>query len=229
MANQNVENIGDSVTQKILFGAQAGFNQFSTGIDSAVNAVAGKDEFTVPNVTQITSSKLREGMSDFGKVAYDLTTSTANMLPSILASTAANFIVPGSGAVVGAATMGASAGGNAYQDMINQGYDAKQAKAYGLLVGGSESVLQYALGGITKLGGGNGGMFESLIGKALPSVENGLAKFALQYGGKMLDEGLEEGIQEVLDPIFQRMVGNPDASTLTRAMSYLTQAMAGAR
>ena len=222
MASQNVENIGDSFAKKILYGAQTGFNQFTSGLDSAANALTGKDEFQVPNVTQITSSLLRENMTGAGKVAYDLTTSTANMLPSILASSVANFIVPGSGAVVGAATMGTSAGGNAYQDMINKGYDASQAKAYGLLIGGSESVLQYALGGITKLGGGSGGAFESLIGKALPSIENGLARFALQYGGKMLDEGLEEGIQEVLDPIFQRMVGNPDAEVDWGEVVYST-------
>lgn len=220
MATEKAENMEGDVVKQILFGTSAGLDQFSSGITGFGNAVEGDDEVTIPSVTQMTSAKVREDMSGVGQVAYDLATTTGNMLPSILTSSLVSLVNPVLGAGVGAATMGASAGGNAYQEMINNGYDVNQARTYGILVGSSEAALQYALGGITKLSGGSGGVFGNLAKKALPQLENGLARFAVQYGANMLDEGLEESLQEILDPIFQRMVGNPDAEVDWGEVAY---------
>ena len=136
-------------------------NQFGSGI---VNLFNTSDEYIPVNSTQIMSGMIREDLSDdgfevlgnsIGQIGYDIMSTTTNMLPSILTSTALGFINPTLGSAVGAALLGSSAAGNAYQEMINLGYDKSQARAYSTLIGTSEAGLQYVLGGISKLSGGN--------------------------------------------------------------------------
>ena len=220
IAEGEAGNLSGNVVGQILYGTRAGLDQFGSGMDGLFRRIKGEDQYVPQTATQIASTIIREDLTGLGRVAYDVTTTSANMMPSVLASTAANFLVPGSGAIVGTGLMGASASGNAYQEMINQGYDVNQARAYGVLVGGSEAALQYVLGGITKLSGGSEGVFGSLAKKGLEQIDKGIARFAIKYGAKMLDEGLEEGIQEVLTPIFQRMVGNEDAKTDWGEVAY---------
>ena len=64
------------------------------------------------------------------------------MLPSVLV-----------GGAAGTALLGATAAGNAKAEMLRLGYDKNQATAYGLLVGASEGLLEYAFSGISRLGG----------------------------------------------------------------------------
>ena len=49
--------------------------------------------------------------------------------------------------------MSVAAKGNAYKQAIQEGYDKNQAQAYSIMIGALEGGLQYALGGIGKLGG----------------------------------------------------------------------------
>ena len=227
-------NLEGKTFQEMLFGVSAGLDQFASGLKGLKNAVTGNDEYIAPSVTQIASGMVREDLKDvgpmlpkwlggasIGQAGYDAVTTTSNMLPSILTSTAVNAIAPGSGAVVGTALLGSSAGGNAYQEMINLGYDKGQARAYATLVGGSEAILQYALGGISSLGGGsNAGIFQSIAGKWLPHVDNAFARVAIKLGGNMLDEGLEEGIQEILNPWFKNLVLNTNEKVNWSEVAY---------
>ena len=75
-------------------------------------------------------------------------------------------------------------------------------------VGASEAGLGYLLGGVTKLGGK---AVDKVLGKILPSVDNALAKIAISYGGKIIMEGNEEALQEVLEPVFKKIALNIDA------------------
>lgn len=106
------------------------------------------------------------------------------------------------GAVVGAGLMGTSASGNAYQEMLNLGYDKKQANTYSILVGTSEAALGYAFSGISKLGGA---VTDDIIKTAISGIDNGIARFAIEFGGKIASEGLEEAAQEVLTPLFENI------------------------
>lgn len=187
--------------------ADAGLMQFASGIGTVFGA---KQK---PNATQFASQMIREdlankgikiGDTSLGQLAYDITLTSANMLPSIGASIIAGMVNPTAGAVVGNALMGASATGNAYQEALNLGYTKDEARSYGILVGASEAALQYALGGIGGLASKTG--LASKITKALSGVDNGLARFALTIGGKASSEALEEGVQTILEPIFKAIV-----------------------
>lgn len=208
---------------ELVFGLAAGLDQFNSGIKNLFNG----DDYIPTSATQYASGLVREDMKDvdlkwynfkegewddakifgnsLGQTGYDMVTTTANMAPSILVSSLVGSLNPAAGAVVGNTLMGASAAGNAYQEVINQGYGKDEARFYSTAVGASEALLQYALGGIGKLGG-----VSSKLAKAVEGIDNGLLRFALQYGGKMASEGLEEGLQEILNPIFKNAILNTD-------------------
>ena len=188
-----------------LFAVGAGLDQFASGVKNIDNYIAGTDPDPV-TTTQIASSMIREDMDGFWGVAYDAINTTTNMLPSIGASILANTVVPGSGVVVGTALMASSAGGNAYAEMRNLGYDETRSGIYATLVAASEAALQYALGGISPLGSAKGGAFSRLTDEALGQVNKAFGRFAIQVGANMLDEGFEEMAQSVLEPIFKTMI-----------------------
>ncbi len=205
---------GNPVGQYI-FAVESGLEQFVTG---AAGMFA--DEYIPTSSTQIASGMIREDLADtgaklpdwlgggsLGQVGYDVLNTTANMLPSILASTAVNLVAPGAGAVVGAGLMGASAGGNAKLEMLNLGYSNEQATSYGLMVGAAEAGMEYLLGGITKLGGK---LPDGLVGKILTKVDNAFARTAIKIGGSMASEGLEEGLQTVIEPWLKEIATDVD-------------------
>lgn len=188
--------------QEILFGVVAGVGQFASGMKNLFS----DEDYIPPSSVQVASGMVREDLADngaklpewmggasIGQVGYDMVTTTSNMLPSILVSSVAS-------PVAGAALLGASASGNAYAEMLNLGYSKDQARSYSILVGASEAALQYALGGISKLGGKVTG---NAISKFVSKFDNAIARTAIKLGGNMLSEGLEESIQSVLEPVFK--------------------------
>ena len=84
--------------------------------------------------------------------------------------------------------MGASASGNAYAEMINNGYDKGQANAYAALTGLSETTLQYLLGGISSLGG----LTDDVLSGAIDNVVRGMNRANLQIAAKY---GKSESLQ----------------------------------
>ena len=174
------------------FAFSAGLDQFISGVGNLDNLIMGT-EADPTSATQYASSMIREDLDGAWGVAYDLVNTTSNMLPSILVG---SF----TGGLGGTLTLGASAMGNAYAEMRNLGYDEWQARGYGFLVGASETVLQYALGGISKLGGKLSG---NVIANFVSKLDNAIARTAIQLGGNMASEGLEEAIQTVLEPAFK--------------------------
>lgn len=205
--------------------AQSGFDQFGSGIASLFNDGQPKD----PSVIQYASAAVDEDLAEvdlkwynfadkqwkdqdifgrsLGQMAGDTVQTTANMLPSIGASAVISAINPTAGAWAGAILMGSSAAGNAYQDMLNQGYSKGSAATYGTLVGISEALLEKVLGGISPISGGGGlQKFASKFAK----VDGVLKRFADSAGGKILlnagSEAVEEGLQSVLEPFFKTIV-----------------------
>ena len=197
---------------ELFFGVAAGFDQANTGLQSLFS-----DKDYIPtSATQYASGMVREDFdTGFGKGVYDLITTGANMAPSILTSIAVGAINPALGGYVGNALMGASAAGNAYASAINSGYDKGSARFYAASIGASEVVLGQLIGGISKLGG-----ITPALEKALSGIDNGLARFALQYGGQMVSEGIEEGLQEILDPIMKNAILNADESINWSEVAY---------
>ncbi len=199
------------------FALETGLDQWSSGMQ----ANSSDKDYIPTSPIQYASGMVRENVEeDYGKFArtmYDLGVTGANQLPSILVSTALGAATGGVGAGIGAKvlsgmskgagllTMGASARGNAYQEMLNLGYDKDQANTYANLVSASEMGLQALLGGISKLGGTS-----AKIAKKVSQIDNGLARFAIQYPLSMVSEGAEEGLQEILTPMFKNIAAGYD-------------------
>ena len=220
-ASKNYARYEGNTFSEIAFGAKAGLDQFASGVKNFFNF---SDDYIPVSETQMLSGMVREDLADdsipiwynfktgewedqvfgnsAGQMAYDAVNTTANMLPTVLASTAANIIAPGSGGIVGAGLSGISAAGNAYQEMLNLGYDKGQARAYSTLVGASEAGLSYALSGITALGGE---LTDHAIRNTISGIDNAFARVAIKLGGNMLSEGIEEGLTELITPWFQNM------------------------
>lgn len=208
-AGADFKEIEGRTFKELGFGVEAGLDQFKSGMASLVNT---KDDYIPPSSTQMMSGMVREDLADngpqilgssLGQIGYDLTTTTSNMIPSILTSAAISYINPVAGQVVGAGLMGASAAGNAYAETINLGYDKGEARLYSGMVGASEATLQYLLGGIGKLGGGKL-TTEAVVGIA-NNMDNAFARVALKLGANAAGEFTEEYLQEVLNPFFKNL------------------------
>ena len=194
-SGQVVKNIGDSKALKIAFAVGAGLDQFASGIGNIDNYFTGA-EADPTTVTQYASSEIRESLDGFWGGAYDVVSTTSNMLPSVLVG-----MVSGG---AGLATMGVSAVGNSYAEMKNLGYTDWQARGYATLVGASEVLLQSALGGISKLGGKHS--LNAGVKKLVSGFDNALAKLAIQVPLNMVSEGFEEALQTYLEPHFKAFV-----------------------
>ena len=207
----------DNTAQELIFGVEAGLDQFASGMKNLFNTV---DDYIPQSAAQMTSGMVRADLADagaklpdwmggasLGQVGYDVITTSANMAPSILTSVAVGMLNPIAGQVAGNALMGMSAAGGAYQEALNEGYDKNQARGYGLLVGASEIVMEKILGGISALGG-------NALGKSLTqnltNADTALKMIAKKLGASMLSEFSEEYLQEVLTPVFQNLMLGTD-------------------
>lgn len=201
----------DSFIGTAALAALSGFDQFGSGIANLDNLFTGSEADPVSPL-QYASQEVRESLLDeeggwtLGSVAYDLLNTTAHMAPTLVAG---HIGTP----LLGAATLGVSASGNAYADAVREGYDKDQARGYAALVGISEAGLQYALGGIGKLGGKATGNFVSKVAdKAVSKVNSALGKAftsgGIKLAGSMVKEFGEEYLQEVLTPVFKNIAFN---------------------
>ena len=228
-ATERYEKMEGNTALELLFGIEAGVDQFQSGFKNVFNT---EDDYIAQTATQMASGMVREDLADngvklpdwlggasLGQVGYDAITTTMNMAPSIMTSTVLNIIAPGSGAVVGTAMMGASAAGNAYQEMLSLGYDKSQARAYSTLVGASEAGLQYLMGGISNLGGKLTG---NALTKMMNGIDNAFLRTALRFAGNMASEGLEEGLQEILTPWFQNLIMHSGENVNWGEVAYST-------
>ena len=226
-ATSMYSNMEDKTALEIAFGVAAGLDQFKSGMKNLFNT---EDDYIAQSAYQIASGMVREDLADVGpnlpdwlgggsrgQMGYDAVTTTANMAPSILTSMAANLLAPGSGAIIGAGMMGASAAGNDYQQMLNLGYTKEQARMHSALVGASEAGLQYFLGGIGALGGKVSG---GVLTKIMNGIDNAFLRTAIKLGGSMVSEGLEEGLQEILTTWFQNLVMYTDEDVDWSEVAY---------
>jgi hypothetical protein len=180
----------DNSVMEWLYNGAVGFENFFRGLDNAVIGAFGADPRN-PSHTQNVSAIMMNNNTGLWKDFNNATqTITQQIIPAI---------TPG-----GKYLMGISAAGNAYAEVYDA-YGPNAARIYGVLSGTSEVLLEKALGGIPGLGGGDG-VFQKLAGKILPKVNSSAARIAIQWGGNVLDEALEEGLQTYLEPVFKHVV-----------------------
>lgn len=203
---QIAEKHEDSLATELLFGISAGLDQHYSGLANLGNALGLNNKPQTPSAIALASQQIRDSLSEKSKVAqfaYDAVTTTSNMLPSILASTLTSGglgLADGVARTVGAVSMGTGAAGNAYNEMKNLGYDDGSARTYALITGLSETLLQEALGGIPGVGSV---LTDKGIEKFASGLNNAAAKFALRMGANAYAEGMEEFLQDVLNPYFK--------------------------
>ena len=190
MGDKTVELVGDNTVSKVAFSLPAGTMNWVHGMQQ--NFSPEKALPTSP--AAFASGKIRSTLNGTAGFFYDAGHSVGNMAPSILAST-----VTGA-PLIGAAMMGLGAKGNAQSWALKNGFSPEEASNYGILIGLSETMLEKVLGGITKLGGGM--MKNAFVGQ-LKAIDSGLIRFVSKVGASAFSEGLEEGVQEVLEPVFQ--------------------------
>lgn len=209
--------VADAIENSDWRGGAIAANAIGTGITNwmegklgTFGALTGQE--VAENGLNYASPYIKENMGVVGGVLYDTGVTVGNMLPSILLSGA---IGGTTGAAVGNLDMGVSAGGNAYQQGLRDGMSRSEALVYGTLIGASEAYLQKAMGGISALGGTSAKLAERLA-----AIENGFLRFIAQTGAGMASEATEEGLQEILDPLFQRAITDNDASVDWSEVGY---------
>ncbi len=190
MGDKTVELVGDNTASKVAFSLPAGTMNWVHGMQQNFSP----EEALPTSPTAFASGKIRSTLKPVAGFLYDAGHSVGNMAPSILAST-----VTGA-PLIGAAMMGLGAKGNAQSWALKNGFSPEEASNYGILIGLSETMLEKVLGGITKLGGGM--MKNAFVGQ-LKAIDSGLIRFVSKVGASAFSEGLEEGVQEVLEPVFQ--------------------------
>lgn len=230
-AEEYYATIADSVRQKraeaifegnegnpfnhLLMAGQAGLEQSKAGFQGAARMVLGDDSYQPRTEFDYYSEMAKEDLADFGAMpewiqknigiqslgtlAYDMVQTGANMAPSIAFGMATAPFTAGLG---GAMAIGASAGGNTYEETLREGFSAEQARNYALLSGASEAVLSSLLSGIGALGGK---LTKKFVGN-LVDVDGVLKRIAKTVPIKLGSEGLEEYLQEIFDPIFRNAV-----------------------
>lgn len=204
------ENIGGNKVAEVLLAGGAGVEGAMNGLtQGTVNLVTGSKDHIMKTPTQYADEILSQDNEGALKVAHDVVYGVGNMAPSI----AVGIINP----IAGAATMGAGVAGNKYNEKIEEGYSVEEAQGVAVLTGVSEGLLQYAMGGIGKLGGKAGG---KVLSKILPKGADKVAEVVAKVAAKtprivqalghaaveMGKEGTEEALQTYLEPLFDSWV-----------------------
>ena len=195
---QGIDNTFLRALTQAGYSVYAGLDQFTAG-----TAQTFSDKHLSSNMAY-TNQELAQDLDGIAKYAYQAGNTIGNMLPSIAISAMTGGTA---GQILGAGTMGVSAGGNAYGQALAEGYSQDQARAYGVLVGASEGGLQYLLGGIGKLGGKVG---VGKIAEKAAQIDNALLRVSAKLGGSILDETIEEELQNFLEPAFRTILFGED-------------------
>ncbi len=175
-------------------GTLDGLGNFSEGM---INLLGGMDGIKSPH--QYKEGYILAYLQKRGWLAtgtYEISTSLGNMLPAIAVSVIATYCGAGGAVpeILASTFMGLSAAGNAMEDAYQNGHDKLESIIYGLFNGASEAALGYFLGGIPGI---------SHLGK---NNLTGIAKIITN----MLNEGIEESTQELVDSLFRTMFLNED-------------------
>lgn len=193
---QAIQNMAPGFAKTLVYAG----NSLASGISQNIQNFVQFFQEDVRPTTQIEyqNQYLQQDLTGAAKYLYQAGNTIGNMLPSIAISIATG----GAGAALGSLQMGASAAGGAYAQAIKEGYSVGQARLYSTLVGAAEGGLQYALGGISKLGGK---ALSSVATKAA-QIENVFLRVAAKTGLSLGGEILEEELQNFIEPLLKTII-----------------------
>ena len=211
------------LTTLFSFAAQQNVEDLKTGLTHMIGDAFNDDyyDYIPPSYRTISHELIDQDLGEgneamfgktWGQIFGDLAWNTGNMLPSVLASSVANVVLPGSGEIIGSAMMGFSAASQSYQEAVNAGYDKDSAREYGIAIGLTETVFERVLGGITPFSGGSGmsGIAEMLA----KNVDHAWQAFFLKWGVSASGEFFEEYLEEWLEPQLKKAILNDDSDVI---------------
>lgn len=211
------------LTTLFSFAAQQNVEDLKTGLTHMVGGAFNDDsyDYIPPSYRTISHELIDQDLGEgneamfgktWGQIFGDLAWNTGNMLPSVLASSVANVVLPGSGEIIGSAMMGFSAASQSYQEAVNAGYDKDSAREYGIAIGLTETVFERVLGGVTPFSGGSGmsGIAEMLA----KNVDHAWQAFFLKWGVSASGEFFEEYLEEWLEPQLKKAILNDDSDVI---------------
>ena len=211
------------LTTLFSFAAQQNVEDLKTGLTHMVGGAFNDDsyDYIPPSYRTIAHELIDQDLGEgneamfgktWGQIFGDLAWNTGNMLPSVLASSVANVVLPGSGEIIGSTMMGFSAASQSYQEAVNAGYDKDSAREYGIAIGLTETVFERVLGGITPFSGGSGmsGIAEMLA----KNVDHAWQAFFLKWGVSASGEFFEEYLEEWLEPQLKKAILNDDSDVI---------------
>ena len=221
-ADEEFGRMQGNTFREVMYGVTAGADQFKSGMIGMWDSLFGDSDYIPPSSIQYTGQLARQDLEDngpkilgssLGQIGYDTLSTTTNMVPSIIATSAIGTVNPLSGVVVGRGLMGASAAGNAYQQKLNAGYSKDEARTYGYLVGASEIATESLFGGVSLMGRG---ILTSKGLSMLSKMDNVFSDVARTAGGRLvvgaLGEAVEEGLQSIIEPYIWQAVSGEEAS-----------------
>lgn len=183
---------------------------FQAGLDSSFRGLQqiGKEEALTISPLEYANEYIGRDKTGVSKAIHDIEYTVGNMAPGIALSLATGGMgAPAALAgFAGSAMLGASAGGNNYASAKREGYSTDQARAYGIITGMSEGLMQYALGGISSLGSR---AIASKVDDAIKMlVKNPQALSVISKVGTVGANAASEFTEEVLQNVVQRAVRN---------------------
>lgn len=192
-------SIAGNPVMEILHGAKNGLMRNVDAMKNLVNLTG--DEARPVSKNEYLSGMISEDLKDagpkimgnsLGKIGYDIVDNTANMVPSMVIGNP----------IAGASIMGVNSGATSANEAWREHGDKNKALAYGVVNGALEGGLQYALGGISKLGGAGTGRIKDYLSS---KVSGTLGKALINTGVSAAGEGTEEYLQEILDPVVRNL------------------------
>lgn len=213
-----IGNPAMETAQTIINASKNSYSNIKTGIENGLGGIFfdSLDPDYIPISDEaIANSYISADMHEAGKVwgyVSDAASNIGNMLPSIAAGALSNAVIPGSGTVVQTTLMGLGAGGQAYQEAINSGYDKTSAREYGVANGLVETLLEKALGaflpsiGVNKLNEKS----RAVLNKFTKNLDNAFTAFLFKSVKTNIGEVPEEWIQEWLEPKIKNAILHSD-------------------
>lgn len=188
----NIENSGNGFMRTLREADLGG----AAGVQNAVSGIAqnftsdvkptNELQFALQGVNE-NIAKRHEGNEKYNleALAVNAAQTLGNMAPSMIA-----------GGGVGNVLMGLSTRGNTYKQLREEGYTEEQAKQVGTILGIAEATTQYALGGVSRLGGK---ITQGAVDKVTKNITSGIARSIVELGIEDIGEIAEELLQNKIE------------------------------
>ena len=201
---------------------KTGLSQYAEGINTTFDVIFGKEPEAIAekpdSAYSIASYALKEYYNargeKFNSTVQDVVTNIANNAPGMVAGMLAGGLgLPSAAAsAIGTSVFGISVFGNSYKEGAQLGVtDKGKLLVYALASTASECALEYAIGGIPGIGGALSGKMISNFSKSFSSA---LSKAAIKVVGSGASEFIEESMQSLLSPIFQKYILGANVETV---------------